>query len=63
MAHINDSDIANAGESGIIGIIVSFLMREVMPWAIHTVGALFTAGIVAVSIFFFNRWLGKTFKK
>ncbi|HET6224674.1 MAG TPA: hypothetical protein VFF27_00250 [Bacteroidia bacterium] len=63
MSQINHSDLENASESGIIGIMVSFLIREVMPWAIHTVGALFTAGIVAVALFFFNRWLGKTFKK
>jgi hypothetical protein len=61
MAHHNDN-FSNAAESGFIGLAVSFFLNEVLPWTIHTVGALLSGAVVAVSLFFLNRWLKRKYK-
>jgi uncharacterized membrane protein YecN with MAPEG domain len=61
MAQHSD-DFSNAAESGFIGIAVSFFLNQVMPWTIHTIGALLSGAIVAASLFFFNRWLKNRYK-
>lgn len=47
--------------AGLLAGVISFMVNEAVPWAVHTIGSLATAGIVAVSIFFLNKWLRKKF--
>jgi uncharacterized membrane protein YecN with MAPEG domain len=62
MTEHQHDNINNGLGSGALGIAVSFFLNQVMPWTIHTIGALLTAGIVAVSIFFLNRYLKNKFQ-
>lgn len=54
--------INNAAGSSAIGIAVSFFLNEIMPWTLHTAGALLSGMVVAAGLFFFNRYLKKKFK-
>jgi len=56
------NDISNATESSVIGLAVSFFLNEVLPWTIHTIGALLSGAVVAVTLFFLNRYLKRRFK-
>ena len=55
-------DADNLGESSLIGIIMSFIMQQVLPFAIHTFSAVLSGIIVATCVFYFNRWLKKLAK-
>lgn len=56
------SNAANATKSGVVGLAVSFFLNEVMPWTLHTFGALLSGVVVATGLFFFNRWLKNKYK-
>jgi hypothetical protein len=49
----------NGLESGFIGMAVSFFLNQIMPWTLHTIGALLSGIVVATGLFYFNRWLKK----
>ncbi len=57
---IQYSDTTNAlvstGEAG----IMVWLMEQVMPWTLHTIGAVLSTAVVAVCIFLLNRWLNNS---
>lgn len=55
-------DFNDAAEGTAIGVIVTFIINEILPWTIHTLAAIATAIIVAGCVFFVNRWLRKKFK-
>lgn len=59
--HQHDT-INNAAESGIIGFFISLFLNEIMPWTLHTIGALLSGAVVATGLFFFNRWLKNKYK-
>jgi hypothetical protein len=59
--HQHDN-INNAVGSGFAGVAISFLYNEIMPWTLHTMGALLSGIVVATGLFYFNRWLKKTDK-
>lgn len=58
MSH-EHSNIDNAVNSSIIGGVVTFLLNEVVPWALHTFSAILSAVTVAVVVYHFNKWLKK----
>lgn len=60
MAADNHSDLANGVESGFWGFVTAFLLREVMPWAIHTLGAFLSGAAVMIGLFFLKRWLQRS---
>jgi heme O synthase-like polyprenyltransferase len=53
------SEIGNVAESSVIGIVVTFLVNSVLPWAIHTLAAILTGIIVAYCVFRYNKWMKK----
>jgi hypothetical protein len=59
--HQHDN-INNGLGSGALGLAVTFFLNEVMPWTLHTIGALLSGIVVATGLFYFNRWLKKTEK-
>ena len=63
MAAHNHIDTANATGSSIIGIVSSFILHHLLPWAGHTIGAILSAIIVAFCVYKFNNWLKKREKK
>lgn len=59
---MTDENFNNAAGSSTIGLVTSFLLNEVLPWTIHTLAALLSGVVVAVGLFFLNRWLKKNWK-
>jgi fructose-specific phosphotransferase system IIC component len=56
---VTNNDISNAAESSCIGMVVSFILNILLPWAGHTIGAIITGLIVAYCVFKFNKWIKK----
>lgn len=55
----NHTDLSNVTESTVIGLVVTFLINQVLPWAIHTGAAILTGVIVAYCVYRFNKWIKK----
>jgi hypothetical protein len=53
------SQAENLTESSIIGIVVTFIVNQVLPWAIHTAAAILTGIIVAYCVYRFNKFIKK----
>lgn len=53
---------SNVAGSSAVGIAVSFFLNEILPWTIHTIGALLSGLVVAAALFFFNRYLKRRYK-
>jgi heme O synthase-like polyprenyltransferase len=60
--HHNDIDLDNAGLSSAIGIVVTFFIQWVLPWAIHTFSGLLTAITIADIVYRYNKWLKRNDK-
>jgi hypothetical protein len=58
MEHDN-SEVGNLAESSVIGIAVTFIVNQVLPWAIHTAAAILTGIIVAYCVYRFNKFIKK----
>lgn len=58
----NIDNFSNVLGSSAIASIVTFIIKYIFPWTMHTVGAVLTALIMAGAVFFFNRFLHKNFK-
>jgi hypothetical protein len=61
-SHHNDTDLGNVAGSSAIGVFVTFLIEQVLPWTIHTLSGVLTAVIVAFCVYKFNKWLKRNDK-
>lgn len=61
MNHTFQENAVNAAQSSAEAGVVVFILNELMPWTLHTVSAIASAGVVAVCMFFLHRWLKRKF--
>jgi hypothetical protein len=60
--HNNHDTLADFTESGFLGILLTWLVNTVFPFAVHTVSAILTGLITTTVLYFFQKWLRKKFK-
>lgn len=56
MTQHQQNDLVTAGESTIIGGVVTFLIEQILPWTIHTLSGILTALVISFCVYKFNKW-------
>lgn len=57
MTQPQQNDLSNAAGSGLIGLVVTFFIEQVLPWTIHTLSGILTAVTISFVVYKFNKWM------